>query len=65
MTHFTVNLTVTVYLTVKLHKSFNCNLTSIYNSVSTKDESYSNTFCKIKPFVVLPNVHQVRSRCLR
>ena len=23
----------TVYLTVKLHMSFNCNLTSIYNSV--------------------------------
>ena len=23
----------TVYLTVKLHRSFNCNFTSIYNSV--------------------------------
>ena len=49
MTRFTVNLTVndafysefnckfmhfTVYLTVKLYKSSNCNFTSIYNSVS-------------------------------
>ena len=24
---------LTVYLTVKLHRSFNCNFTSIYNSV--------------------------------
>ena len=27
---------ITVYLTVKLHRSFNCNFTSIYNSVIVK-----------------------------
>ena len=49
MTHFTVNLTIndtfysqfnctfmhfTVYTPVKLHRPFNCNFTSIYNSVT-------------------------------